>query len=53
MDEVALAEMAARHGLQGRPYESVQAALQAARQHAQPEDMILVCGSFFIVAEAM
>lgn len=53
LDEVALAEMAARHGLQGRPYESVQAALQAARQHAKPEDMILVCGSFFIVAEAM
>lgn len=53
MDEVALAEMAARKGLQGRPYESVQAALQAARQHAKPDDMILVCGSFFIVAEAM
>lgn len=53
MDEVALAEMAAQHGLQGRAYESVQAALQAARQHAKPEDMILVCGSFFIVAEAM
>ncbi|NLR62898.1 bifunctional folylpolyglutamate synthase/dihydrofolate synthase [Chitinophaga varians] len=53
MDEVALAEMGARHGLQGKAYESVQAALQAARQHAKPEDMILVCGSFFIVAEAM
>lgn len=53
MDEVALAEMGARQGLQGRAYESVQAALQAARQHAKPEDMILVCGSFFIVAEAL
>ncbi|MBC9913264.1 bifunctional folylpolyglutamate synthase/dihydrofolate synthase [Chitinophaga varians] len=53
LDEVALAEMGAQHGLQGRAYESVQAALQAARQHAKPEDMILVCGSFFIVAEAM
>ncbi|MBC9929624.1 bifunctional folylpolyglutamate synthase/dihydrofolate synthase [Chitinophaga qingshengii] len=53
MDEVALAEMGAQHGLQGRAYESVQAALQAARQHAKPEDMILVCGSFFIVAEAL
>lgn len=53
LDEVALAEMGAQHGLQGRAYESVQAALKAARQHAKPEDMILVCGSFFIVAEAM
>lgn len=53
MDEVALAEMAALSGLQGHTYSSVQAALQAARQHAQPDDMILVCGSFFIVAEVM
>lgn len=53
MDEVALAEMAALSGLQGHAYPSVQAALQAARQHAQPDDMILVCGSFFIVAEVM
>ncbi|WP_260607414.1 bifunctional folylpolyglutamate synthase/dihydrofolate synthase [Chitinophaga polysaccharea] len=53
MDEVALAEMAANSGLHGHAYPSVQAALQAARQHAQPDDMILVCGSFFIVAEVM
>lgn len=53
MDEVALAEMAALSGLHGHAYPSVQAALQAARQHAQPDDMILVCGSFFIVAEVM
>ncbi|RBL91563.1 bifunctional folylpolyglutamate synthase/dihydrofolate synthase [Chitinophaga flava] len=53
MDEVELAQLAMAKGLQGRAYESVQAALQAARQHAKPEDMILVCGSFFIVAEAM
>ncbi|PSL46114.1 dihydrofolate synthase/folylpolyglutamate synthase [Chitinophaga niastensis] len=53
MDEVALAEMATASGLQGRPYASVQAAFQAAKQHAQPDDMILICGSFFIVAEVM
>ncbi|SEW41562.1 bifunctional folylpolyglutamate synthase/dihydrofolate synthase [Chitinophaga arvensicola] len=53
LDEVALAEMAAESGLKGAPYATVQTALQAARQHAQPEDMILVCGSFFIVAEVM
>ncbi|MGN8036223.1 bifunctional folylpolyglutamate synthase/dihydrofolate synthase [Chitinophaga sp. 22321] len=53
MDEMALSEMAAESGLQGHAFASVQAALQAARQHAQPDDMILVCGSFFIVAEVM
>lgn len=53
LDEVALAEMGAAGGLQGHAYSSVQAALQAARQHAKPADMILVCGSFFVVAEVM
>ena len=53
LDEVALAGMGAANGLQGNAYASVQSALQAARQHAQPDDMILVCGSFFIVAEVM
>ncbi|MCW3466842.1 bifunctional folylpolyglutamate synthase/dihydrofolate synthase [Chitinophaga nivalis] len=53
LDENELAEQAAHSGLQGHPYPSVQAALQAARQHAQPDDMILVCGSFFVVAEVM
>ncbi|TWF41535.1 dihydrofolate synthase/folylpolyglutamate synthase [Chitinophaga polysaccharea] len=53
LDEVALAEMGAAAGLQGHAYPSAQAALQAARQHAKPDDMILVCGSFFVVAEVM
>ena len=34
-------------------YETVQQALQSARLHAHKDDLILVCGSFFIVAEAM
>jgi len=53
LDEITLAEMAAANGLEGQAYPTVQHALQAAKQHAQPDDMILVCGSFFIVAEAM
>ncbi|NSL87464.1 bifunctional folylpolyglutamate synthase/dihydrofolate synthase [Chitinophaga solisilvae] len=53
MDEVLLAELGTANGLQGHAYASVQAAFQAARQHARPDDMILVCGSFFIVAEAL
>jgi dihydrofolate synthase/folylpolyglutamate synthase len=53
LDEVALADMAAAHGLEGQAYPTVQHALQAAKQHARPDDMILVCGSCFIVAEAL
>jgi dihydrofolate synthase/folylpolyglutamate synthase len=53
LDEVALAEMGAARGLNGHAYPSVQAALHNARQHAQKDDMILVCGSFFVVAEVM
>jgi dihydrofolate synthase/folylpolyglutamate synthase len=53
LDEHTLAEMAARHGLKGHAYETVQQALQSARLHAHKDDLILVCGSFFIVAEAM
>jgi dihydrofolate synthase/folylpolyglutamate synthase len=53
LDEHTLAEMAAASGLKGHSYATVQEALQAARQHAHKDDMILVCGSFFIVSEAM
>jgi dihydrofolate synthase/folylpolyglutamate synthase len=53
LDEHTLAEMAGRHGLKGHAFETVQQALQSARQHAHKDDLILVCGSFFIVSEAM
>lgn len=53
LDEHTLASMAAQHGLKGHAYETVQQALQSARLHAHKDDLILVCGSFFIVAEAM
>ena len=53
LDEHALADMAAHHGLKGHAFETVQQALQSARLHAHKDDLILVCGSFFIVAEAM
>jgi dihydrofolate synthase/folylpolyglutamate synthase len=53
MDEKELAGMAHQHGLRGHDYPSVQQAYQAARQQAHAEDLILVCGSFFIVAEVM
>jgi dihydrofolate synthase / folylpolyglutamate synthase len=53
LDEKELAAMAHAHGLKGHDYPVVQQAFQAAKQHAHEEDVILVCGSFFIVAEVM
>lgn len=53
MSEVELAELGAAAGLRGKAYETVQQAFAAAKQHAHEEDVILVCGSFFIVGEAM
>ncbi|WP_343673131.1 folylpolyglutamate synthase/dihydrofolate synthase family protein [Chitinophaga sp.] len=53
LDENELAEMGAAAGLRGKAYATVQQAFSAARQHAHEEDVILVCGSFFIVGEVM
>jgi dihydrofolate synthase/folylpolyglutamate synthase len=53
LDEQALAEMATAKGLRGHTYPTVQQAFLAAKQNAHEEDIVLVCGSFFIVAEAM
>lgn len=53
MDQQELAELGHQHGLRGHAYDSVQQAFQAAKQQAHKEDLILVCGSFFIVAEVM
>jgi dihydrofolate synthase / folylpolyglutamate synthase len=39
-------------GLNGRVFESVRAALQAAREAAGPDDLILIGGSTFVVGEA-
>jgi dihydrofolate synthase / folylpolyglutamate synthase len=53
LDEITLAEMAEKAGLRGHAYETVQQAFQSARQHAHEDDVVLVCGSFFIVSEVM
>jgi dihydrofolate synthase/folylpolyglutamate synthase len=46
-----LADMAAHYGLMGDVYPDVNTALHKARQQAQQEDLILVCGSVFLVGE--
>lgn len=44
-----LAEKANAAGLQGEPIRSVAGAIQKAIQEAQPDDLILITGSFFIL----
>ena len=52
LPETILAETAAAIGLQGNHYADVNTAIQAALQHAHAEnDLILVCGSVFVVGE--
>lgn len=51
MPEEELAAKAAAAGLNGHAYPTVAEALSAARTHARPKDLIIVCGSVFVVAE--
>lgn len=48
-----LSEQAQVYGLHGKPYRTVKNALNAAKAKAAPEDMILVIGSIFVVAEVI
>jgi dihydrofolate synthase/folylpolyglutamate synthase len=51
LPEDELAERAKTKGLNGKSYPTVMDALRAAKGHAQPRDMVIVCGSVFIVGE--
>ena len=53
LDADVLREKALEFGIEGRAYSSVQQALKAAKKNAQPDDLILVVGSIFIVAEVI
>lgn len=53
LEATLLREKAAGFGLQGRAYTSVRNALKAARRAAEPEDLIVVIGSIFVVAEVL
>lgn len=48
-----LAEMASIYQLQGKIFPDVNTALKTARQQAGSDDLILVCGSVFIVGEVL
>jgi dihydrofolate synthase/folylpolyglutamate synthase len=47
----ALQEMAAGKGLVGKGFDNVNDAIRAAKASASDKDVIMICGSFFIIAE--
>ena len=51
LPEKELAAMGANAGLHGHLFAEVNIAIKAALQHAQPKDVVLVCGSVFLVGE--
>lgn len=51
LDENELAQQAAAFQLKGHTYPDVNTALQAAQTQAHDKDLIIVCGSIFLVAE--
>ena len=51
LDHNELMAKAAEAGLTGKSFENVNDAVQAARLAAAKEDVIMICGSFFIIAE--
>ncbi len=53
LDAQVLTEKAAGFGLRGRAYSSVKNAFKAAHRAAGPGDLVLVCGSIFVVAEVI
>jgi len=51
LPEKELAEKAAIQGLNGLQFSEVNEALKAALLHAHPDDLVIVCGSIFLVGE--
>lgn len=53
LNQRLLQEQAASFGLVGNAYPTVMEAYNAAKNHAGKDDLILVCGSVFVVAELL
>jgi dihydrofolate synthase/folylpolyglutamate synthase len=51
MPHVQLKEKAAAFNLMGKSFENVNMAIQAAKKNAAANDIIIVCGSVFLIAE--
>lgn len=52
-DGVKLQKVAAKFQLNGKAYTSVRRGLAAAKRRAKKEEVILICGSIFVVAEVI
>lgn len=53
LDESTLMNLASNHELKGTSFPDVHSALRQARTNAGKDDLILVCGSVFLVAELL
>ena len=53
LDEAVLLTKALAYNLKGHCYPTVQDALQAAKTNAHNDDLILICGSVFVVGEVL
>jgi dihydrofolate synthase/folylpolyglutamate synthase len=53
LDAKMLQEKALENGLKGKAYTSVRKALKAAKKAAQTNDLVVVGGSTFVVAEVV
>ena len=53
LNEVELAEKAANYNLKGKTFPTVTEALKAAKKNANPNDLIFIGGSTFVVAEVV
>ncbi|MFN0276824.1 MAG: bifunctional folylpolyglutamate synthase/dihydrofolate synthase [Chitinophagales bacterium] len=53
LDALVLSTQSSKFGLSGACYTSVSHALQSANQQAEKDDVILICGSIFVVANAL
>ena len=53
LDEEELLKKALEYNLKGQAFNEVNVALKAAKDHALQEDLIIVCGSVFVVGEAV
>jgi dihydrofolate synthase/folylpolyglutamate synthase len=51
LDPVQLKEMAVNYQLNGECFENVNDAIQHFKEKANKEDLMLVCGSIFVVGE--
>lgn len=51
MEASILQQQASGFGLKGNAFENVNVALSSAKKNAAKEDVIIVCGSFFVIAE--